>query len=458
MDAMTNATTNATTNAATDPATDPLANGTADCTRGIAPEPRTPEPRMPEPRSPEPRTPQPRTPDPRAYDWRAGPGPGGGAGRVPRRPQPRPVLSELRLSAFGPHRAAAFGFGPVTLIAGPSGSGKSRLVAACTALAGLGAGGTLAEVFPEPAACVPDGSVPDAERRRGFRIGCTVDGPAGPVRLDLAVQAEPSLRIVGERLSAGGRPLLTTALREPRLPVVEAAWLTEGTHGVTRAPLPDDRLGTALLPLRVAGRTEGQRRVLAAAEQVVVALRSVYGCDPRPEAMREPVPLGAGRLAGNCADLADVLRRTRRECGTRYALLLNAAWAGCAGGPVREVAARALAGGRVVAELVRESGPATPLARLGDGELRFLAFALVLLTGPGVLAVDPAAELPSARQALTVLADGFDRCLDRRQRTELVRLAVTAAERGHLRLVATVGEDAMGARGLPGVSVVDLVP
>ncbi|MFG2297724.1 ATP-binding protein [Streptomyces sp. NPDC048603] len=407
---------------------------------------------------PEPRTPGFRPPDPRTYGWRAGQDAAGGAGWASRRPQPRPVLAELRLSAFGPHRGAAFGFGPVTLIAGPSGSGKSRLLEACTALAGLGAGGTLAEVFPEPGACVPDGSVPDAERRRGFRIGCTVDGPAGPVRLDLAVQAEPALRIVGERLSAGGRPLLTTALRDPRLSTVEAAWLTDGTNGVTRAPLPDDRLGTALLPLRVAGRTEGQRRVLAAAEQVVVALRSMYGCDPRPEAMRAPVPLGEGRLAGDCANLADVLRRTRRECGTRYALLVNAVRAGCAGGgPVREVAARAVAGGRVAAELVRASGPATPLARLGEGELRFLAFVLVLLTGPGVLAMDPAAELPSARQALTVLADGLDRCLDRRQRAELIRLALRAAERGHLRLVAAVGEDAMGARGLPGVAVVDLV-
>jgi hypothetical protein len=70
-------------------------------------------------------------------------------------------------------------------------------------------------VFPDPVACVPERARPDAQRRRGFRIGCTADGPEGPVRLDVAVQAEPELRIVGERLTAGGLTLLETALRDP---------------------------------------------------------------------------------------------------------------------------------------------------------------------------------------------------------------------------------------------------
>ncbi len=101
-----------------------------------------------------------------------------------------PVLTELRLSAFGPHRSAAFPLGPVTLFAGPSGSGKSQALAAYEALTALGSGATLEQAFPDPGARIPDGAVPDAQRRRGFRLGCTIDGPAGPVRLDLAVQAE----------------------------------------------------------------------------------------------------------------------------------------------------------------------------------------------------------------------------------------------------------------------------
>ncbi|MGW7332444.1 ATP-binding protein [Streptomyces sp. NPDC054840] len=384
----------------------------------------------------------------------------GGSGRPAEPPQryPRPVVTELRLSAFGPHRSAVFPFGPLTLFAGPSGSGKSQALAAYEALAGLGSGATLEEAFPDPRARIPDRAVPDAQRRRGFRLGCTVDGPAGPIRLDLAVQAEPTLRIVGERLSQDGQILLATALRDPGRRSVQAAWLTGGAVGVTRAPLPDDRLGTALLPLRVAGSTEGQRQVLAAAEQVVVALRAVFPCDPRPDRMRAAVAPGEGRLLGDCANLADVLRRTRSECGTRHALLAEAARTGCAGS-VAGLDVRAPAdGGTVAAVLDRGPGrPATELARLGAGELRFLALALVLLTGPGVLAMDPAAELLSARQALTVLADGFDRGLDGRQSAELLRLALLSCGRGHIRLVAAVGEGtAAAARALPGIAVVDL--
>lgn len=398
--------------------------------------------------------------DTRTVPAQAGPAGEGGAAAEPGRQQPhrRPVVTELRLSAFAAHRSAAFALGPVTLFAGPSGSGKSQALAAYEALAGLGSGAGLEEAFPDPRARIPDGAVPDAQRRRGFRLGCTVDGPAGPVRLDLAVQAEPVLRIVGERLSQDGQVLLATALRDPGRRSVQAAWLTGGAVGVTRAPLPDDRLGTALLPLRVAGSTAGQRQVLAAAEQVVVALRSVFPCDPRPDRMRAAVPPGEGRLLGDCANLADVLRRTRDECGTRHALLAEAARTGCAG-PVAGLDVRVpVAGGPVTAVLDRgPARPATELARLGAGELRFLALALVLLTGPGVLAMDPAAELLPARQALTVLADGFDRGLDRRQSAELLRLALLSCGRGHVRLVAAVGEEtAAAARRLPGVAVVDL--
>lgn len=368
----------------------------------------------------------------------------------------RPAVTELRLSAFRSHRAAAFPLGPMTLFAGPSGSGKSNALQACEALSLLGAGHDLAEAFPEPVECVPERAQADRQGRRGFRIGCTVDGPAGPVRLDLAVQAQPRLRVVGERLTLGGRTLLATALRDPARTVVEAAWHTAGAAGVTRGPLPDDRLGTPLLPLRVAGSTPAQLRVLAAAEQVVLALRSVFACDPRPERMRAPVPAGPGRLRRGCDNLAEVLHRTRRECARRHARLTAAARVGCAGA-VHDLAVEELANGRVRALLARGGSDATPLGRLGEGELRYLGLALVLLTGPGVLAMDQVAEVPPAYQSLTVLADGFDRSLDPEQTRRLVALGAEMCARGHIRLVGTVA-DASSAHGIPGVTVVDLVP
>ena len=144
----------------------------------------------------------------------------------------RPCLTELRLSAYAMHRRAGLPIGPLTLFTGPSGSGKTSALRAYEALARLGGGASLAEAFPDPVACVPDRARPDAQHRRGFRIGCTADGPEGPVRLDVAVQAEPQLRIVGERLSSGGLVLLETALRDPTRRAVQAAFLVQHLSGL----------------------------------------------------------------------------------------------------------------------------------------------------------------------------------------------------------------------------------
>ncbi|MFD8937753.1 AAA family ATPase [Streptomyces sp. NPDC059578] len=376
----------------------------------------------------------------------------------------RPALTELRLTACASHIGVTLPVEPLTILTGRSGSGRSSALRAYRALARLAGGASLARAFPDPAGWVPEHLGPDASGRRGFRVGCTVDGPAGPVRLDLAVQVEPELRVAGERLTgADGTELFVTALRDPTRSTVQAAWYTAGAAVVTRAPFPDDRLGTAVVPLRVAGRTPGQRRVLAAAEQVVVALRSVFVCDPDPERMRAtgPPPAGTerdtGRLLPDCGNLAAVLRRTRTECAQRHARLVAAVRAGCPG-PVVDLRTEGPPDGTQRAVLDRGDGRLTPVQRLGDGELRYLALALVLLTGPGVLDVDPATEIPSAYQCLTVLADDLDRSLDDRQVRELAALAAAMCERGHVRLVGSARGAAQLRAGVPGdpLTVVDL--
>ncbi len=367
------------------------------------------------------------------------------------------MITELRLSAFKSHRGATFPLDPVTLFSGPSGTGKSSVLEGLAVLGRLASGADLQGVFEVSrtgrsfirggaAACVPQDASPDAQGRRGFRIGCTADGVLGPVRLDLAVQVEPTLRIVGERLSGLGETLLTTALRNPARPTVQAAWHTGDTVAVIRAPLPDDRLATPMLPLRVSGSTEGQQKVLAAAEQMVVALRGVFPVVPRPEVMRGPVRVGDGRLRGSCDNLSAVLARTEHECSIRHGLLVGAVREVCSG-PVHGLTAlpALMTGGAreplveaVIAAVDRGGLGMVPVDRLGDGELRFLALALVLLTGPGVLDVDTSTEHLPAGQVLTVVADGLDVGVDRRQARELLRLAGLASARGHIRLLGTV--------------------
>jgi hypothetical protein len=380
----------------------------------------------------------------------------------------RPIVTELRLSAFKSHRGATFALGPLTLLTGGSGTGKSSVFEGLSALGKLACGADLDEAFGTvvrggASACVPQGAQPDAQGRRGFRVGCTVNGPLGPVRLDVAVQAEPTLRIVGERLTGSGETLLTTALRDPARRTVQAAWHTAGEVAVTRAPLPDNVLASALLPLRVAGRTDGQRLVLSAAEQLVVALRGIFPVAPRPEGMRAPVPVGDGRLRAACDNLSAVLARTEGECSTRHAALVNAVRAVCSS-PVEGLtvmpAVLPAQGDRgpldaVIAAVDRGPLGMVPIDRLGDGELRFVALALVLLTGPGVLDVDTSTELLPAGQVLTVLADGLDLGLDARQTRELLRLARLAASRGHIRLLGTI-RDVCCAEGLGGVTVARL--
>ncbi|WP_243083127.1 ATP-binding protein [Streptomyces sp. 891-h] len=386
-----------------------------------------------------------------------------------------PAVSALRLSAFRSLRARTVPLGPVTVLTGPGGSGKSTVLEAYEALARLGQGGLLEEVFGQratppgrPSPYVPHTARADRQGRRGFRLGCAVTGPAGPLHFDVAVQAEPELRVVGERLSRPtGETLVATALLDPARHSVTATRQVAGVSRALRTPFPDDRLTLPLLPLRVAGNTAEDRALLAAVEQVVVALRSVFWCDPVPARIREPVAARDGRLRGDCGNLADVLRRTHAECATRHAALLAVVREGCAG-PVTQLrtettgsAGSALVRG-VLERGVRERGgsaPATPLEWLGEGELRFLALALVLVTGPGVLSVQTVDEVPAARQALTVLADGLDRALDARQTAELLALAGRMARRGHVRLLATGpsgGALAREAARTEGLALVDL--
>ncbi|SEK90621.1 AAA family ATPase [Streptacidiphilus jiangxiensis] len=366
----------------------------------------------------------------------------------------RPAVTELRLTAFKSFRDAVLPLEPVTLLHGAPGAGKSNALEALVALAALAEGepvdAALGAVRGAAADCAPFGE--DL-----IRLGCTVTGPVGEARLDanLQVRRDGAL-VVAERLTLGGRLLVTTGTVDPAGGRVDVAWHSDGRQGDIRAPLSASALVTAQLPLRVAGATSGERLVLGASEQVVTALRESFALDPAPALMRTWARADdAARLRGTAENLSAVIARIEGECRIRFGRLVQAA-RDMGAVPVTGLGAlrRTASDGtqRVCAGLDEPSGRRVGADALSSGVLRQLAFATVLLTGPGVLQMSPALEIPDAERLLQVLADDLDLGLPGDRTAALLRLATEVAARGHVRLLATAGAEPLVP--VPGVRAV----
>ncbi len=366
-------------------------------------------------------------------------------------PLRRATVGELRLVAFKSHVGSVLPLAPVTLLEGASGAGKSNVLDGLAALSGLAGGAELTEALAGVrgglAGCVPHG-------RPGFRLGCTVGTPQGAtVRLEVAVRTDGGPRIVAERITETrpGEPqrtLLSTGEEDRARQRVNATWHSDGRQGDIRAPLSSASLLASQLPLRIAGATAGERRVLAAVEGLLTALREVFPIDPVPALMRDWVPVAddAG-LRSSAENLSAVLARIQGECRIRYGRLVQTVRA-VSQGPVRDLGVLRGRGAdgaeRVVAALWEaEGGGCTTSGLMSSGLLRRLAFATVLLTGPGVLQME-SAEVPDAERLLTVLAEDLD--------ADLLGLAVEVAERGHVRVLATARDGVGPAGGAAGAA------
>jgi energy-coupling factor transporter ATP-binding protein EcfA2 len=358
-------------------------------------------------------------------------------------------VTELRLTAFKSYRDAVLPLDAVTLLHGAPGAGKSNALEALVVLSARAEGGdvaaSLASVRGGAADCPPFGE-------ETIRLGCSVTGPVGEVRLDVALRVRrDAALVVTERLALDGRLLVTTGAVDEAGERIDVAWHSDGRQGDIRAPLSAAGLVTAQLPLRVAGATRGERAVLAAAEQAVTALRESFALDPAPARMRSWVRADDdARLRGTAENLSAVIARIEGECRIRFGKLVQAA---------RDMGAVPVTGlgvlRRTAPDGTREvcAGVDEPNGRrvgadsLSAGVLRQLAFAAVLLTGPGVLQMSPAAEVPDAERLLQVLADGLDLGLPAPRTEALLRLAAEVAARGHVRLLASAGSPV----GAPGV-------
>ncbi|MER5864661.1 ATP-binding protein [Kitasatospora sp. NPDC002040] len=368
------------------------------------------------------------------------------------RPVLRPTVEELRLTSFKSYRRTTLPLSPLTVLHGPSGVGKSNALDALAALSRLalgesigpsldGLGGTGPLALPIRGGllgCVPHG-------RNAIILGCTVRSPAGLIRLELVVRTDGPVRVAREWLTCAGQTLVETGEQDVAHGRVNVTWHNDSRQGDIRAPFPNDSLITAQIPLRVAGSSNGERQVLAAAEQLLTALREVFPLHPVPALMRdwaEPEP--DARLVASAANISPVLARVKQECTRRYGRLLKA---------VQQAAPHPLLGldvarrGPEASEQLLAVFDEGVLGRTGadqasDGMLRLLAFAAVLLTGAGVLDVDPAAEIPSAHRQLTVLAEDLAAGLGAEQISALLRLAREVCEKEDIRLLAAVQDPA----------------
>ncbi|WP_327069185.1 ATP-binding protein [Kitasatospora sp. NBC_01250] len=381
------------------------------------------------------------------------------------RPTLRPTVEELRLTSFKSYRRATLPLAPLTVLHGPSGVGKSNALDALAVLSRLahgeevrpsldgigGAGGPLAApIRGGLLGCVPHG-------RNAIILGCTVRSCAGPIRLELVIRTDVRVRVAREWLACDGRTLMETGEQDVAGGRVNVSWHNDSRQGDIRAPFPSGSLITAQLPLRVAGSSAGERKVLAAAEQMLTALREVFPVHPVPALMRgwaRPDP--QARLLPSAANVSAVLARLQGECPRRYGRLLKAVQA-AAPHPLLglDVARR----GTQVQERLLAVFDEGVLGRTGadqasDGMLRVLAFAAVLLTGADVLDVDPAIEVPWARRQLAVLAEDVGAGLATEQTASLLRLAREMCDKEHLRLLAAV-QDPAAAQSVDGIELVE---
>jgi hypothetical protein len=379
----------------------------------------------------------------------------------------RPALVELRLTAFKSYRGAALLLAPVTVLHGPSGAGRSNLLEALAVLSALAEGGPVAEALsggavggavggaegPAPGPGPrggPTGCAPYGSSR--FALGCTVAVGSGLLALDVEVDTDGPVRVVSERLwcPGTGEVLVETGEEDRKRGRINTSWTCGGRRGSARIPVSSARLVTAQLPLRIAGSTESELRVLAAAEQVLTPLREVFPVAPVPELMRRPAVPGQwperARLRSDAANLSAVLPRIKDQCPIRAGRLIRAMDPLSPGGRVEDLYVERVEGG-LMAGL--DEGPygRTGADRLPNGSLRYLAFATVLFTGPDVLQMAPATEVPDAMRQLTVPADDLDAGLGREQAARLLEIAVEMTARGHVRLLTAV-QDPQAAAGL----------
>lgn len=282
--------------------------------------------------------------------------------------------------------------GPLTLLVGRNGSGKSNVLDALAVLSALATGTNLRDALDggRSGPLVRGGSEGCAPLGMdSFELGCSITIGWTRYHLDLVVSVRPSVQILSERLwtiRRGGprrgepQDLLKTDPPRPDSGDIEARW-DNGKQGRNPAiTFRASQLLTAQVATRVPEKSQAGRHVRRIAEEMIAALSSVFILDPVPHQMREYVPEKDVHLRRNAENLSPVLANLLRDDATR-SVLLNMIRS-LSEAQVSEMNAVTSDLGDVMVTIQERIGPKErqiPARLMSDGTLRFLAIAAALL-------------------------------------------------------------------------------
>ena len=302
------------------------------------------------------------------------------------------TLVELRLPAFKSLRMARVPLGPLTLLVGRNGSGKSNVLDALAVLSSLAGGGTIRDALDggRSGPLVRGGSEGCAPLGRdSFSVGCAVVVDGIRYYLNVKVSVRPNVQVISERLwtlrrsgprYGEPRDLLATDSPRPDSGDIVARWDNKKQGPNPAVTFRASQLLTAQVAARVPATSQAGRDVRRVAEEVLAALSTVFILDPVPHQMREYVPEKDLRLRRNAENLSAVLASLLKDEATRGVLLKMTQ--SLSEAQVSEIDTVNSDLGDVMVAIQERIGSTVrpmPARLMSDGTLRFLAIAAALL-------------------------------------------------------------------------------
>jgi predicted ATPase len=354
------------------------------------------------------------------------------------------LIEEVRLTAFKSFRDAALPLGPLTLLVGRNGSGKSNALDGLWVLSRLASGDDVREALDGgregPAVrggvdgCAPIGST-------HFALGCRVRTGDSTVDLDVTIQTSPVPQVVAEVLRLDGAAVLRPAEPGSSLADARAEWLDD--DGWRPVAFRASALLTTQVLSRVPATTSG-RRVHLAAARATAALRRVFVLDPVPHLMRQYVRVGDTELRRNADNLSAAVADLIRDDGDRARIvealnLLNEH-------TVVDVDTTTTQLGDVMLTVLERTGERTehlPVRLASDGTLRFLAVLTALLQAPTIDAAPDPLAADDATGQTTMVIEELENGLHASQAQTVVELIREEVGRRSIRTLATVHSPAI---------------